>query len=366
MSDWSLAIDFGTCYTCATIMVDDQAEVLEVDGSRCLPSLVYRDENGDLLTGRLATSEAAVSAANVARTPKRALAQGAPMLLGGTPVEAEDLVAAVLSRMAVEASRRAGDAPPEQVVLTHPAAWDGQQIATLGEAAKRAKLAPVQFVPEPVAAAAFYAQSEDIPAGAPVAVYDLGGGTFDVAVLRRTATGFDVVAQGGGDHIGGEDFDEALYELIADHAMTRDPSTWEELALGTTERATRDRAILHRDIIEAKELLSETTICKVMAGNLPISITRAEFETAISDDLRATITTFQDVVTGAGLAIDELAAVYLTGGSSRIPLVSDLLSQLLNRAPDLAGDPKAVVAHGALMQPRMESLIGRLVRTLFG
>ena len=348
MSGWTLAIDFGTCFTCAAITGDGRAEVLEVDGGRYLPSVVYRDEHGALLTGRLATSQAAVSPANVARTPKRTLAQGAPLLLGGAPVASEDLVAAVLSTMAAEAIRRAGGQPPNEVVLTHPAAWDAQQIAALGEAAKRAELTPVRFVPEPVAAAAFYTQTGGLPVGAHVAVYDLGGGTFDIAVLRRTRAGFDVIAQGGSDRIGGEDFDEALYELIADHAMTLDPTAWQDFTQATGPRAVRDRALLRREITEAKELLSDTTTRQVIVGDLPVSVTRTEFEAAITEDLRTTITTFQEVLTNAGLTPHDLTAVYLTGGSSRIPLVSDLLSQLLGRTPDLAADPKAVVTLGAL------------------
>ncbi|MFC0863375.1 Hsp70 family protein [Sphaerimonospora cavernae] len=93
---------------------------------------------------------------------------------------------------------------------------------------------------------------------------------------------------------------------------------------------------------------TDTTTWQVIVGDLPLSVTRTEFEAAIMEDLRATITAFEEVVTRAGLSPGELAAVYLTGGSSRIPLVGDLLSQLLGCTPDLAGDPKAVVTLGAL------------------
>ncbi|WP_328708415.1 Hsp70 family protein [Microbispora hainanensis] len=348
MGDWSLAIDFGTCFTCAAIRVGEQVEVLETDSGRYTPSLVYRDESGELLTGRRAASQAETFPARVARVPKRELVNRSPVLLGGAVVDAEDLAAAVLSTMAGEALRRSGGVPPQEVVLTHPAAWTSDDIAALGEAAKRAHLPSARFVPEPVAAAAFYTQREDIPAGAHVAVYDLGGGTFDVAVLRRTTTGFDVIAQGGNDRIGGEDFDEALHELVAGHATTLDPAAWQDFTQATGLRATRDRALLRRDITEAKELLSDTTIRQVIVGDLTVSVTRTEFEAAIMEDLRATITTFQDVVTRAGFTLNDLTAVYLTGGSSRIPLVSDLLSHHLGRTPDLAADPKAVVALGAL------------------
>ncbi|MBX6385456.1 MAG: Hsp70 family protein, partial [Microbispora sp.] len=233
MGDWSLAIDFGTCFTCAAIRVGDLVEVLETDSGRYTPSLVYRDESGELLTGRRAASWAETFPARVSRVPKRELVNRTRVLLGGSPVAAEDLVAAVLSTMAEEALRRHGGVPPKEVVLTHPAAWTADDIAALGEAAQRAQLSSVRFVPEPVAAAAFYTQSGDIPTGAHVAVYDLGGGTFDVAVLRRTATGFDVVAQGGNDRIGGEDFDEALYEIVAEHATTLDPAAWHNFTQAT-------------------------------------------------------------------------------------------------------------------------------------
>ncbi|WP_328708418.1 Hsp70 family protein [Microbispora hainanensis] len=352
MSDWSLAIDFGTCFTCAAIRVGEQVEVLETDSGRYTPSLVYRDESGELLTGRRAASQAETFPARVARVPKRELVNRSPVLLGGAVVDAEDLAAAVLSTMAGEALRRSGGVPPQEVVLTHPAAWTSDDIAALGEAAKRAHLPSARFVPEPVAAAAFYTQREDIPAGAHVAVYDLGGGTFDVAVLRRTTTGFDVIAQGGNDRIGGEDFDEALHELVAGHATTLDPAAWQDFTQATGLRATRDRALLRRDITEAKELLSVELTRTVIVGDHAIRITRDELNQAIEADIRETITEFQRVLTEAGLTPRHLTAVYLTGGSSRIPLVSDLLSHHLGRTPDLAADPKAVVTLGALTRPR--------------
>lgn len=170
MRGWSLAIDFGTCFTCAAVRVDGRAEVVETDSGRLSPSMVYRDESGELLTGRRAASWVDTFPARVVRVPKRELVNRSQVLLDGVAVPAEDLVAAVLSMMAGEAVRRSGGVPPEEVVLTHPAAWTADDVAALGEAARRARLAPVRFVPEPVAAAAFYARNGDVPVGAHVAV----------------------------------------------------------------------------------------------------------------------------------------------------------------------------------------------------
>jgi len=347
-SGWTLAIDFGTCFTCAAMRTGDRVEVVETDNGRYLPSLVYRDEDGELLTGRRAASRAMTFPGRVARTPKRELANRSRLLLGGVAVEAEDLAAAVLSTIAGEAVHRAGGTQPEEVVLSHPVAWDTDQIAALGEAAARANLTSVRFVPEPIAAAAFYAHQDDLPIGALVAVYDLGGGTFDVAVLRRTASGFDVVAQGGSDRIGGEDFDDALYELVADHAVTLDADAWRDFMEATGPRADRDRALLRREVTEAKELLSVELTRTILAGDQTIRITRDELNKAIEANVQDTILAFQDVLGGAGLSTSDLTAVYLTGGSSRVPLVGDLLAQYLGRSPGLAADPKAVVALGAL------------------
>lgn len=351
MDGWVLAIDFGTSFTTAAVLAGGRAELLEIDNSRYLPSLVFIDDNGEPLVGRHAVNRAEVFPERAERCPKRALVTTPAVRLGDRDVPVVDLVAAVLARAYQEAVRLQGGRPPERVVLTHPARWGSEDLRRLGEAAAKAGLPYPWFESEPVAAAAYYAARGRIDPGQCVAVYDLGGGTFDTAVLRRTEEGFtECGPPGGHDQLGGEDFDAALLELVGEHAARVDREAWDALAQGTDRIHRRGRARLQRDVREAKHVLSERLSAEVLPDGFDdeLRVTRAEFEERIMVPLQESLAELQATISRAGLTPDELAAVYLTGGSSRIPKVSDLIAETFGRMPVVEGDPKGVVALGAL------------------
>ncbi len=355
MGGWTLAIDFGTSFTTAAILADGRAELLEFDNSRYLPSAVFLDDDGQLLVGRHALNRAEVFPERVERCPKRALVAGPAVRLGGQDVPVTDLVAALLRRVYDEAARRQGAGSLELVLLTHPARWGPWEIGLLGKAAAKAGLPEPRFVSEPVAAATYYAHARPVAAGACVAVYDLGGGTFDTAVLRRADGGFELAGPPGGhDRLGGEDFDAALLELIGDHAEAADPRAWETLMTGEGRAQSRARVRLRRDVTEAKHALSERLATSVLPDGHDdeLRLTRAEFEERIARPLKESVDELLATVARAGLGPADLAAVHLTGGSSRIPRISDLLAETLGALPVVEGDPKGVVALGALQTAR--------------
>lgn len=355
MAGWTLAIDFGTCFTTVATEEGGRVEIVEIENSRYLPSLVCLSEDGGLMVGRAAVSRAAIHPELAEPVPKRALL-GAPYVrLGHRDVPVIDLVAAVLTKASGEAVRRHGGRAPGAVVMTHPAAWGETERALLSRAAERAglcdpRLGRPSFMPEPVAAAARYT-TDSLPVGGHVAVFDFGGGTLDTAVLCRTATGFELAGPPGGDpHLGGLDLDEALLTLVEEEAARADPQAWDALVTGGSLRSKRARAQLRRDITEAKESLSDHLAHSIVPDGFsaPIRISRAAFEARIDNLLSRGVDELLVTVEQAGITPADLAAVFLTGGSSRVPRAAYLIADRLGIAPTIQGDPKCVVVLGAL------------------
>jgi tetratricopeptide (TPR) repeat protein len=348
--DWSLAIDFGTSNTTAAMAVHGGTPVvLEVENSRYLPSAVFAAEGGELLTGRAAVRQGVVFPDRVERAPKRALARQTRVLLGGEPREVADLVAAVLRRMHTEAVRFHGGQPPDRVVLTHPARWGEALLGKLREAAARAAIADVVLLAEPVAAAWWYARPS---AGQLVAVFDLGGGTLDTAVLRAGTTGYQLAGAPGGDaDLGGEDFDELLLAQVGELARERDECAWDDTFGGDGPRARRDRALLQADVTAVKEALSDhvTYDLAIVGYTEAFRLTRPEFESLIAPVVDSAVAEMRRTLAAAGVTPADLSGLYLTGGSARIPEIASRLAADLRVAPQLRDDPKAAVARGALV-----------------
>ncbi|HEX7167816.1 MAG TPA: Hsp70 family protein, partial [Acidimicrobiales bacterium] len=344
---WTLAIDFGTTATAAAVY-DGDVELIHVDGLARLPSLVLLGSDGAPIVGAAAERQAPGSPERVERAPKRRLGDRV-LLLGDGAVDPVDLVAAVLRHVAAEARRRQGGTEPMEVILTHPAAWVGARLAALREAARRAELGEVTLLPEPVAAAVHLADDR-IAVGDHVAVYDLGGGTFDAAVLRRTATGFEPVgAPGGDEHLGGEDFDELLYDAVGRVVAARDPEGWRQLQTSEERTWVRANAALREAVRAAKEALSSTPEYTIYVAQLDaeVRVTREELEELIRPALERTVDELEATIERAGLRLSEIKAVYLVGGSSRLPLAARLVSERTQLVPLTWGDPKAAVALGA-------------------
>ncbi|RAY10927.1 hypothetical protein DPM19_32845 [Actinomadura craniellae] len=350
MGGWALAIDFGTSCTTAAVAADGRIEALAFDGHRRLPSLVYLDDAGGLIAGREAARRAEACPERAERTPKRAFVQKTAVRLGDRGVLTADLVAAVLGEVYTTALRRQGGTAPDRVVLTHPVRWKNARLRLFAAAALRAGLPEPEFVAEPVAAAVHRTGRERIDWGRYVAVYDLGGGTFDTTVLRRTLGGFVPIGRPGGDErLGGEDLDLALLEIVGRRAAEAEPAVWERLV--STGNPARGR--LRRDVVGAKHALSERLSTEVRPEGFAagLRITRAEFERQITPSLRHSVQGLRGTMEAVGLAPADLAALYVTGGSSRVPKIGDLLGRTLDYPP-VVQDDSPCVALGALLVAR--------------
>ena len=348
-ANWVLSIDFGTTTTAAAITDGDRVELVEIDGSPRMPSVVLASESGDLVVGAAAEQQLALTPERAERTPKRRIGDEI-MLLGSRAVRPVDAVAAIFRAVAAEAVRRQSGGAPSALRLTHPARWGSVRLGALSEAAELAGLPHPSYVAEPVAAAVHFADEREVD-GAHVAVYDLGGGTLDTAVLRRVGQTFEVIGTpGGDDQLGGETFDHRLWQHLGSRLADTKPEAWEELRFGT-ERQWRKAAHDFRiEVKRAKEALSSNADYPIYLGapvDAELLITREELEELIRADVERSVSELLLTVDRAGLAVDELTAVYLVGGSSRIPLVTRLVGEQLGRVPGTWGDPKAAVVLGA-------------------
>jgi molecular chaperone DnaK (HSP70) len=202
---YALGIDLGTTYTAAAVWRGGRAEICALGTrSAAVPSVVLVRADGSVLTGEPASRRALAEPDRVAREFKRRLGDSTPVLLGGSPFSAEALTARMLSAIYRAVVDREGGAPAS-VCVSHPASWGPFKIDRLRQAVTLADLGvPVIHTTEPEAAAISYARQERLAPEETIAVYDLGGGTFDAAVLRRTETGFTILGQPEGiERLGG-------------------------------------------------------------------------------------------------------------------------------------------------------------------
>ncbi|BFU44271.1 Hsp70 family protein [Krasilnikovia sp. MM14-A1004] len=346
MVRYGLGVDLGTTYTAAAVRRTDGVDVLRLGARRPeVPSIVYLPGDGPVLVGEPAARRGETDPGRMVREFKRRLGDPVPLLVGGAPYSAHALMARQLGHI-VDAATASEDAPPASVVVTCPANWGPYKRDLLRQAARLADLETVELRTEPEAAAVQFASGERVAPGEIVAVYDLGGGTFDAAVLRRTATGFELLGEPEGiEQLGGIDFDEAVFDHVL--AILGDAA----LSIADDPDARAALARLRRDCVEAKEALSEDTEVLVPVA-LPglhtrVRLTRREFEAMIFPALEETVGAMRRALRSAGVPADRLRSILLSGGSSRIPLVTQVLGSTFGCPTALDPQPEHSIALGA-------------------
>nr|MDT0658143.1 Hsp70 family protein [Micromonospora sp. DSM 115978] len=351
MSDVRLGVDLGTANTVAVLSSGGRdGRPLLFDGSPLLPSAVCLDAGGRLLVGRDAVHLAAAHPESYEPHPKRCV-DDRRVLLGGTEVPVDRLLAAVLGRVAEEATRVAGK-PVGEVVLTCPAAWGGERRGVLLAAAASVWPA-VRLVAEPVAAAHKLVEvaGDRVPVGASALVYDFGAGTFDATVLRRTDNGFEVLATEGLPDSGGLDVDAAIVAHFGTVLADRDPAAWERLTTPESMTQRRGRRQFWDNVRAGKEMLSRSssTMVHVPTLDADLPLGREKLDELSRPVLDRTIGACRAALTTAGVAVEDVAAVFLAGGSSRMPLVATTLHQSFGTRPVAVDQPELVVAEGSLL-----------------
>ncbi len=346
---YQLGVDIGTSYSAAAVNRGGAVEVVTLTPSNpVMPSVVLLKQNGEVLVGETAVRRGIDEPTRVARAFKRRLGDPTPLVLGGTPYGAESLMAHLLTEIVRVVSEREG-AAPDRVVLTHPANYGPYKLDQMREVARLAglDLARVSFVTEPEAAAISYAATNRVEPGEVVAVYDFGGGTFDAALVRRDADGFSLIGRPEGmDRLGGIDIDAAILEYVDSVLGSRIE------ALDPNDRVVQSGvARLNDDCRLAKEALStdsDTTISVSLPGlqdRVPLS--RAQLEAMIRPRIHETIDALVRAVATADLDISQVGRVLLVGGSSRIPLVAELVHERTGLPVSLDAHPKFAIATGA-------------------
>ncbi|MGW4482056.1 Hsp70 family protein [Rhodococcus triatomae] len=350
---WILGIDFGTSNTAAahTNATSGAVEAVQLSHNRTtMSSSVFVESPDHIDVGDVASNRAESNPAAFMPMPKRYIGQGV-VTLNGYSIPTSVPVAAVLRSVLDRATAAHAGQPPSQLILTHPEAWSPREIQILLDAAISLGLAPGQIttVSEPRAAAHYYSRSTPLPVGAQIAVFDFGGGTLDIAVLEADpAGGFTVVSARGDNGIGGKNFDALLRRWVDDQLEATNPDLLDYLRSAAPVNV---RQALDESIRTAKELLSETPSATITAAgggfHETLQITRDEFEEIITPALDKAMALTRATLGAAGIGDPgRLTALYLTGGSSRIPVVHERLKDLGPIAT--LDDPKTVVVQGAV------------------
>jgi hypothetical protein len=352
-----LSVDLGTSNTVAVLSAHGRPpRVVDVDGASMMPSAVFAAEDGNLVVGRDAERRARLDPARFEPNPKRRVDEGT-LLLGAQVVPVTDALAGVLRRVADETSRQLGGKRPDEVRLTHPAQWGPVRRNVLLSAARQAGLGSnLVLVPEPVAAAAHFASfpGQTLAPGQALAVYDLGAGTFDVAIVGATQNGFVVLAEAGLPDLGGLDVDQALLEHVGRQVSVRDPGRWQSLLRPVSTGDRRAQRALREDVKAAKESLSRHPQTEVP---LPepfedVLVTRVELEALIRPGMLRSVELLAGTIRSTGMTPNRLVGIYLVGGSSRIPLIATLIAEQLRVVPTSLDQPETAVALGAHHVPQ--------------
>ena len=356
-----LGIDLGTTNSLAAVRAGKGARVLrDRDGEPLVPSVVCFHPDGRTIVGRDAKAlrldfpERTVfsikrligrSAAEVqqeaTRLPYRVVAaeRGLPRVqIGDQPWTPEAISALILQQVKATAEQALGQ-PVREAVVTVPAWFDDAQRQATKDAAQLAGLECLRILNEPTAAALAY--GIDGSKDGTALVYDLGGGTFDVSILRIDDGVFRVLSTAGDTHLGGDDFDELLGQrILAQLPPTSDPYVLQAVRAAAEGLKIRlsdaDRAELELDLGDR--------------GAVKLAVTRAEFEAAIAPLVQRTLDCVTRAVKDAGLQLHELDDVVLVGGSTRVPLVRARLQSLTGKVPHTGVDPDLAVALGAAIQ----------------
>lgn len=352
MGYW-LGIDIGTTRTVAAICREEFGrrtlpEVVPLGTrSAAVSSVVCLGQDGQVVVGEAAERCAMTTPDRVLREFTRRIGDEAPMVIGGVPYSAAEVTASVLRWVLDRVAQREGRSA-QGITITHPVGWDANKIGAVADALHGADLPEVMFCPAPQAAPACYAVRERLPIGATIAVYNLGGSTFEAAVVRQTGTGtFSVLGVPEGiERLGGADFDDAVFGYV----VAAVPALRE---LTATDRVQRSVALCRRECTEAKEALStgtEVTIPVLLPEvQAQVRLVRAEFEDLIRPQVAQTVQALRRTLRSAGIGPADLDAVLLVGGSSRVPLIAQLVSAELNRPVTVDADPQSAIALGAAL-----------------
>ena len=347
-----VGIDLGTTNSVVAIFTDGKARVLDEAGEKLLPSVVGINPGGQLVTGVAAVNQLAAFPDRTVASIKRRMGTMDPVQLGDQTFTPPEISAMILRRLRDRASRALGQ-PVTRAVITVPAFFDENQRQATREAAQLAGLTAERIINEPTAATLVYhAGSHDRKQ---IAVYDFGGGTFDVSIVRMEAGVIEVLSSRGDVHLGGDDLDQVLVNHVADQFkaehgidLRTDPRMRFRL-LQACENAKK-RLSSEETVQITEEFIAEK---EGQPLHVNATVTRSEFEEMIEPFVERTIQSLDEALREAKVTVHQLDDLVLVGGSTRIPLVEERLREEFQREPSRAVDPDLAVALGAAVQGAM-------------
>lgn len=369
-----IGIDLGTTNSAMAVMQSGKPEIIaNSEGNRTTPSVVAVNKNGERLVGQVARRQQVTNSNNTVYEVKRLIGRnwnddevqrdlklmgyemvksgnGVKVKMGDKEYSPEEISAMVLSKLKADAESFLGDKVSE-AVITVPAYFDDSQRQATKDAGKIAGLEVKRIINEPTAAALAYGLDKQ-GSEEKIAVYDLGGGTFDVSILELGDGVFEVKSTNGDTHLGGADFDRVIINYFADEFK-------KEHGIDITE----DKAAMQRLRDEAEKAKIELSTAQEVDINLPFltadaegpkhfehKLTRAKLESLVADLIDKTAAPCEKALKDAGLSASDVNAVVLVGGMTRMPAVQEKVKQIFGKDPMKGVNPDEVVAVGAAIQ----------------
>jgi molecular chaperone DnaK len=369
-----IGIDLGTTNSCVAVMDGKTAKVIEnAEGMRTTPSIVAVTDDGERLVGQPAKRQAVTNPERTFFAVKRLIGRryDDPMVEkdkklvpykivkasnGDAWVEADgktyspsQVSAFILQKMKETAEAHLGQ-KVDQAVITVPAYFNDAQRQATKDAGKIAGLEVLRIINEPTAAALAYGL--DKTKTGTIAVYDLGGGTFDVSILEIGDGVFEVKSTNGDTFLGGEDFDMRLVSYLADEFQKEQGINLrnDKLALQRLKEAAEKAKIELSSTTQTEINLPFITADQTGPKHLTMKLTRAKFEALVDDLVQKTVEPCRKALKDAGLTAAEIGEVVLVGGMSRMPKVQEVVKQLFGKEPHKGVNPDEVVAIGAAIQ----------------
>ena len=345
MSDKILGIDLGTTNSLVGI-VDSGFPILFADseGVRLTPSVVYCGKGANIVVGAEAKRMMARRPELTVSSVKRKMGDGSELILGNERMSPEEISAHILIYLKSIAEEASGEVY-HKAVITVPAYFNDAQRTATKKAGKLAGLEVVRILSEPTAAAISYGLDK-LKEKSKVVVYDFGGGTFDVSVLELNEGVFQVLATSGDTKLGGDDLDYAIAKYFYNLAESSELS---EAPIGVRQRFL-EAGRLTKETLSSNQEYTVRIAFYEGAKSFEFQIERNDFNQIVKPVIEKTISHCKTALLDSGLDKEDVDSIVLVGGSTRIPLVQQIVEEVFGKVPDLSQHPDEAVALGAVIQ----------------
>ena len=351
----TLGIDLGTTYSAAAY-VDEAGEahvITNREGKKTTPSVFYEESVGNIIVGEIAKEHTYIRPDDVVNVVKNYMGTKEVFTTSsGTNYSPEDISAYIIRKMVQDAESYIGKGKITDVVITIPAYFDDSQRKATEDAAHIAGVNMIASINEPTAAMLSYAHKNEITSGN-FMIYDLGGGTFDVSIVKVDGEKITVLSTDGARRTGGFFFDQMIVKMVVDELITKHNLDLEE------PEYVEDLNELYRKAENCKMQLSsaQSAIISMRVGDVKesITITREMFESKINRLYRNTEAKMKNAIRNAGITVDQIDAVLMVGGSSRIPMIEEKVRAFVGKEPARDINPDEAVALGAAIYADMNT-----------